>query len=223
MFKILVLDGGGVKGTMPAALLAHLEEGLKGKKIADYFDLIVGTSTGGIIGIGLGLGLSAREILSFYEDDGPSIFRKNWIEEKIPDPLQAILQLFLTKYKQEPLRIALKKRFGNKRLGDSEKRLVIPSINADTGAPYLYKTPHSFQYKNDWRHSTVDIALATSAAPTFFPVHINQDGLPLIDGGLWANNPIMVAVLEAYCILKQPFEDIRILSLGCTRAHPISI
>lgn len=216
MFKVLVVDGGGIKGTMPAALLAHLEEGLGGRKISDYFDLMVGTSTGGIIVIGMGLGMSAREILSFYEDDGPAIFRRSWFREQIPGQLQKVMQMFFTKYDQKPLREALVKRFSNKRFGDSGKRLVITSINADTGAPYLYKTPHTEHYKSDWRLSAVDIALSTSAAPTFFPVHINQDGLPLIDGGLWANNPIMVALAEAHCILGHPLDDIRILSLGCT-------
>lgn len=216
MFKVLALDGGGVKGTMPAAFLAHLEEGLGGRKISEYFDLIVGTSTGGIIAIGMGLGLSAREILSFYENDGPAIFRQGWLQEKMPKQLQTFIQVLFTKYNQKPLRDALGKRFSNKRLGDSGKRLVIPSINADTGAPYLYKTPHTEHYKSDWKLSAVDIALATSAAPTFFPVHINQDGLPLIDGGMWANNPIMVALIEAHCILGHPLEEIQILSLGCT-------
>lgn len=222
MFKILVVDGGGIKGTMPAALLAQLEEGLGGRKISDYFDLMVGTSTGGIIVIGMGLGMSAREILSFYEDDGPAIFRRSWLREKIPPQLQSMMQVFFTKYDHKPLREALEKSFSNRRFGDSGKRLVIPSINADTGAPYLYKTPHTDYYKYDWRLSAVDIAMATSAAPTFFPVHINQNGLPLIDGGLWANNPVMVALTEAHCVLGRSLEDIRVLSLGCT-STPLSI
>jgi len=74
MRRILSIDGGGIKGVFPASFLTTLEESL-GHPIAKFFDLIVGTSTGGIIALGLGLGLSAKEILSFYEEHGPSIFR----------------------------------------------------------------------------------------------------------------------------------------------------
>ena len=77
MFKILSIDGGGIKGIAPASFLANIEE-RTGKKIIDYFDLIVGTSTGGIIALGLGLGFSAREILSLYIDNGEKIFKKQF-------------------------------------------------------------------------------------------------------------------------------------------------
>ena len=72
-YRILSLDGGGIRGVFPAALLAKLQENLD-HPIASYFDLIVGTSTGGIIALGLGLGLSAADILRLYEDQGPAIF-----------------------------------------------------------------------------------------------------------------------------------------------------
>jgi len=74
--KILSIDGGGIKGVFPASFLASIEEQIGGK-VSDYFDLIVGTSTGGIIALGLGLGFSAKDILSFYEERGPEIFRGN--------------------------------------------------------------------------------------------------------------------------------------------------
>jgi hypothetical protein len=62
----------------------------------------------------------------------------------------------------------------------------------------------------------VDVAMATAAAPTFFPQHMGSNGVPLLDGGLWANNPVMVGVVEAISILRQPMESLRVLSLGCT-------
>lgn len=76
MRRILSIDGGGIKGVFPAAFLATIEQSVGGN-IADYFDLIVGTSTGGIIALGLGMGLTAGEILRFYETHGPSIFGGN--------------------------------------------------------------------------------------------------------------------------------------------------
>ena len=74
--RILAIDGGGIKGVFPTSVLATLEDST-GENIANYFDLIVGTSTGGIIALGLGLGLSAKEILAFYEESGPLIFGGN--------------------------------------------------------------------------------------------------------------------------------------------------
>ena len=76
MKRILAIDGGGIKGVFPAAFLATVEDTIK-RNVADYFDLIVGTSTGGIIALGLGLGLSAKELLAFYEEHGPIIFKGN--------------------------------------------------------------------------------------------------------------------------------------------------
>ena len=94
----LVIDGGGIKGVVPASFLSHLEEVLP-DTIAGYFDLVVGTSTGGIIALGLGLGLSANEILSFYANRGPKIFCGN-------PGLRAFRRWFRAKYDPQPLRSA---------------------------------------------------------------------------------------------------------------------
>jgi patatin-like phospholipase/acyl hydrolase len=206
--RILVIDGGGIKGVLPASFLAHVEESLP-EKIAEYFDLIVGTSTGGIIALALGLGLSAKETLAFYERHGPKIFYGNpWF--------RAFRGWFRAKYNPQPLRAALEDVFGERRLGESTKRLVIPSFNIDTGEVHVWKTSHHPRYERDYRSLIVDIALSTAAAPTYFPTHRIASGTPLIDGGMWANNPIAVALVEAIGILKWPADDLRVLSLGCT-------
>jgi patatin-like phospholipase/acyl hydrolase len=77
MRRILTIDGGGIKGVFPAAFLATLENEL-GAPIGDYFDLIAGTSTGGIIAMGLGLGLTARELHGLYRDAGRRIFKRRF-------------------------------------------------------------------------------------------------------------------------------------------------
>ena len=118
MKRILAIDGGGIKGVFPASFLATVEDSI-GDNVANYFDLIVGTSTGGIIALGLGLGLSAKEILAFYEESGPLIFGGNRL-------LRWLRCFSTTKYNRGPLKKALKDRFGDKKLGDSTKRLVIP-------------------------------------------------------------------------------------------------
>jgi len=95
MKQILAIDGGGIKGVFPAAFLAKIEE-TTGKRIVDHFDLIVGTSTGGIIAIGLALGLPASEILQFYESYGPKIFAGNRY-------VRLARQVGFAKYRSEPL------------------------------------------------------------------------------------------------------------------------
>lgn len=214
MRRILVIDGGGIKGVVPASFLAAIEESLP-SRIAEYFDLIVGTSTGGIIALALGLGLSASEILAFYEQRGPMIFCGN-------PRLRALRHWFRAKYDPLPLRAALEDVFGSKTLGESSKRLVIPSFNPDTGEVHVWKTSHDARLQKDFKELAVNIALSTAAAPTYFPTYRLDCGTPLIDGGMWANNPIAVAMVEAIGILKWPAESLRVLSLGCT-TKPLNI
>lgn len=206
--RILTIDGGGVKGVFPASFLATVESSL-GKPVGSFFDLIVGTSTGGIIAIALGLGLPAKEILEFFEDAGPRIFAGNRL-------LRFLRRIGLSKYSQRPLRDALQATFGNSLLGDSRVRLVIPSLNLETGEVYVYKTAHHPRFDSDHRERAVDVALATAAAPTYFPTHRSAAGTPLVDGGVWANNPVGAAVVEAIGVLDWPRDSLAVLSLGCT-------
>ena len=206
-FQILSLDGGGFRGMFSAAVLARLEEDL-GTQIADHFDLIAGTSTGGIIALGLGLGLSPREITAFYTEHGPRIFRDR-------TRTRSLRRLLRAKYGREPLKEALSGVFGERTFGESTKRLVITSYNMAADDVYLFRTPHLPTLKRDWREKAVNVALATSAAPTYLPAH-PLDGARLVDGGLWANNPAMVALIEAAGPLGVPLDDIRVFSLGTT-------
>ncbi|MBK7387657.1 MAG: patatin-like phospholipase family protein [Bacteroidetes bacterium] len=206
--KILCIDGGGIKGVFAASFLASIEKQIDGT-VAEYFDLIVGTSTGGIIALNLGLENSSQETLDFYKNYGKSIFAGNPF-------LKFGRHLFYSKYDQKELKLALENTFGTKKLGDSKKRLVIPSLDLNTGTVYIHKTSHHERFSIDYQRSIVDVALSTSAAPTFFPAHLLQSGAPLVDGGLWANNPTGMAVVEAIGILDWPKESLQILSIGCT-------
>lgn len=208
--KILVIDGGGVKGIFPASFLADIEKKIDGK-IGDYFDLVVGTSTGGIIALGIGLGLPVEDILDFYKDYGPTIFGgSHWV--------RSIRHFFYPKYDQRSLKLALKEVFKDARLGDSTSRLVIPSLDLDTGKVYIHKTAHHDRFGTDYQRTVVDVALSIASAPTYFPPHIMPSGSPLIDGGVWANNPTGLAVVEAIGVLKWPASELQILSIGCTSA-----
>ena len=212
--RILAIDGGGIKGVFPASFLATVEDSI-GDNVANYFDLIVGTSTGGIIALGLGLGLSAQEILAFYEESGPLIFGGNRL-------LRLLRWLSTTKYNSAPLKKALKDHFSNKKLGDSTKRLVIPCLNLETGEVHVYKTAHHPRLVRDYKEKAVEVALATAAAPTYFPPHRSPTGIPLVDGGIWANNPVCVAVVEAITLLDWPRDSLKVLSIGCT-TEPLKI
>lgn len=211
-FQILALDGGGIKGLFSAAFLSKLEEDLN-TKITDHFDLIVGTSTGGIIALGLGLGLTPKELVDFYFEKGPEIFRKV--------PLWTGLRnLLFAKYSGKVIEGVFQedKCFGDKLLGESKKRLVVPSYNIDTSDVYIFKTAHHERFKTDYKVPAWKIARATSAAPTFFPISNNIDSIRLVDGGVWANNPAMVGLFEAIAVLDVPLADVRIFSVGTTEA-----
>lgn len=205
--RILCLDGGGIKGVFAAAFLASIEEST-GVHLVDYFDLIVGTSTGGIIALGLGLGFSAATILQFYVDYGSTIFPKS--------NFGAFRRLLRPKYDAKPLKDALTAQFQDRVLGESITRLVIPALTLESGEVHIYKTAHHPRFEMDYKVSAVDVALATAAAPTYFQEHLSREGAALVDGGLWANNPMGVGAVEAVGILGWDQREVDLLSVGCT-------
>jgi uncharacterized protein len=209
-FQILSLDGGGIKGIFSAGILAAIEDDLN-INVTDHFDLIAGTSTGGIIAIGLGLGLRPREIVEFYLHEGPKIFPRSF-------GLKSFQHWFRRKFSAAPLEEALKRCFKEKRFGDSTKRLIIPSYNLGEDDVYLFRTPHDERLRRDFKVPAWKVAKATSAAPTFFPTARDVDSLRLIDGGVWANNPTLVALTEAVATLRIAMSDIHIFSIGTSNA-----
>jgi patatin-like phospholipase/acyl hydrolase len=206
-FQILSLDGGGLKGLFTASFLANWEKET-GKRVVDHFDLIAGTSTGGIIALGLGLGLSAEQIKNLYIEKAelifpPTIFSatKHWVSEK---------------YTSEGLQNALKELFGDKRLGDSSTRLLIPAFDPKFHGIHIFKTAHHRRLRTDYKQTAVHVALATSAAPTYLPAEMAESGLQLVDGGVWANNPVSLAVVEALDYLGSERKNIFALRIGTT-------
>lgn len=227
MRRILCIDGGGLKGALPAALLAEVED-CTGKRIVDQFDLIAGTSTGGIIALGLAHGLSAREIFEFYERKGPGIFSQpseppggfldaagRWLKGLSRKARHAVT----AKYSNEGLKAALKEVLGDALLADAKTRLVVPAYDSTNGGPYVFKTAHHSRLKSDFRRTMVDAALCTAAAPTFLPAYSFAGGTYIVDGGMWANNPAGPAALEAATILGWDMPNVRMLSLGCSYTY----
>lgn len=211
-FKILSLDGGGVRGAFSASVLASFEMQF-GVRLIDHFDLLVGTSTGGIIALALAAGLPATAIREFYRSAGPRIFAP------MSGPLRLwrlLASIVHPKHSQAPLRAALEEVFGDRTIAALKTRVVIPAFSATAGRIRLFKTPHHERLTRDHSRTLVEVALATSAAPYFLPGLSTNEGERFIDGGVWANNPIAVAVIEAIGYLGIPAPAVRVLSIGTT-------
>lgn len=216
-FRILSIDGGGIRGIFPAAVLAGLEERyLGGRSVADYFDIITGTSTGGIIALGLAAGLTAADLCQLYIERGNEIFPPHGrgLVGRLGRRLSAWRRLLLYSYDQDALAEVLKERLGGLKLGSARARLCIPSFEGVHGEVYIFKTPHHPDFRRDLHEPMLKVALATSAAPTYFRP-LQDAGYNFVDGGVWANNPIMIALTEALTSFTVTRNQIRILSLGC--------
>lgn len=208
-FQILSLDGGGIKGLFSAYLLQKLEEDLQ-IDIASCFDLIIGTSTGGIIALALGMQKTPAQIVDLYSDLGTSIFPgPRWLGE--------LRQYLAVRYSSKPLENELKKCFPEEQLlGHSKKRLVIPSYDLGQREVRVFKTAHDERFTRDYKVPAWQIAMATSAAPTYFQAFRSIEERRLIDGGVWANNPVIAGIVEAVGVLKIPLPSVRVLSIGTT-------
>lgn len=212
-FRILSIDGGGIKGLLTASFFDTLEKRLN-KNIADFFDLIVGTSTGGIITLALADRISANEIVNFYLKFGPSIFKKRVISKFIGKGYG----LFKSLYDIKPLKTALQEVFKEKTLQEmyeeNKVAVCVTATNPRNCKPYVFKTPHQTDLKRHLKIKLWEVALSTSAAPIFFPI-VSLDSNYLVDGGLWANNPSMVALTEALGpYFKKCIDEVSILSVG---------
>jgi len=215
--KILSIDGGGIKGLYSAAFLAGLESRFE-TKICNNFDLIAGTSTGGILALALAAQIPSSKIVEFYKNWGPKIFPPKF---KV---IRFLKSFVVSKYKTTVLEEALKDVFKDIKLGDilynnNSVSLCIPCINAITGKPWVFKTAHDPNLLRDKDYYLWEVALSTASAPIYFPVAKikipDSSAVNLfVDGGLWANNPTLVALTEALTYGKNKIDDIHILSLG---------
>ena len=214
-FRILAIDGGGIKGIFPAAFLAGLEKHfLGGSSIARYFDLIAGTSTGGILALGLGAGLTAAELRDLYIRRGCEIFPpQRWLGRLLGKARQFVLY----RYDRDALGRVLDDTFGKRKFSESMSRLCIPSFEGQHSEACVFKTPHHLDYRRDGRERMRKVAEATSAAPTFFRP-LEDGGYAFVDGGVWCNNPIMVGLIDALACFAVPRHRIRILSVGCGKS-----
>ncbi|MEM9413049.1 MAG: CBASS cGAMP-activated phospholipase, partial [Planctomycetota bacterium] len=241
-FQILSLIGGGIRGAFVTAFLKELESKL-GRPLAECFDLIAGTSTGGIIAGGLALGLSADQMHDFYVRYGRSIFTPrpkfkpngylrllfptaSWLyRRKTGNQLDSFLR---ARYCPDALYQSFAEGMGEKTLADVNfTRLIIPSVNLTRGRPHIFRSTHIQEAVEDSDIKLSDVLVAATAAPTYFP-HKEIKNEAYADGGLWASDPSIHAVAEAMRIRRDcrrdncdpefEIEDIHLLSIGTGRA-----
>ena len=243
-FRILSLDGGGVRGAFAASFLAELEKRW-GRPTADFFDLIAGTSTGGIVAASLSYGIPALQVVEIYQRKGAEIFKRpkpRSLSERIA-PLAYFIpvvrgllkssgtkprDLLHCRYSPVALTSALHEVFGEQKIGDIEKcRLLLLTADLASGRPKAIKTPHLPNMIRDRHYRIVDALLTTTAAPTYFPSHQIEPGSCHVDGGLWANNPSVCAIAEACRIGRESVPEakqfgtgvVEVWSIGTGRPH----
>src|SRR3954453_6773493 len=213
--NVLSVDGGGIRGVIPAMVLADLEE-RTGKHTADLFDLIAGTSTGGIIALALTVPgedgkprWTANDLVSLYLTEGPRIFHHS-----IGRMLESGLGLLDEKYDARPLEEALETYLGDAMISDALTDVLVTSYDLEHRKPFFFKTDRAKEKpEHDWNMH--EAARATAAAPTYFePERLTGDGqtFALCDGGVFAANPAMCAFAEAR--RRHPRAEIRLVSLG---------
>jgi len=215
-FQILSLSGGGFLGLYSISILADLEKDL-GRPIASSFDLIAGTSVGGIIALALAAEHPASEIKFKFEQNGTRIFSDRPVPQtSFGKFLDTARYLFRSKYDGEWLRKTIISVIGEDTLiGDLKHPTIIPVVNLSKGKPQIFKTDHHASFVLDHKQRAVDVAVATSAAPTFFPIAEIGDEM-FADGGLYANSPDLIALHEAEHFLGISVDQIRVLSIGTT-------
>ena len=218
-FQILALSGGGYRGLFTAHLLAELEKKV-GRPIASCFDLVAGTSIGGIIALGLAMERPAAGIRDLFVERGTAIFSpRPRPKTKLGRARDYMRFMFKPKYTGLALRRAVEDVLGAETLlGQAQHRLLVPAVNMTKGSVQMFKTPHHPAFVVDHLLKMADVAMATSAAPTYFPLADVGDWR-CIDGGVVANAPDICALHEATHFLGCLREDVRILSIGTTTSR----
>jgi patatin-like phospholipase/acyl hydrolase len=218
LVKILAIDGGGIRGMIPAMLLAHIEN-ITRRPIATLFDLVAGTSTGGILALGLTIPktaaaplYTAQHFVDMYEHEGSRIFSRSFWRRIV-----ACGNLREEKYSTAGIEAVLADYFGDARLRDAVTDVLVTSYEIERSFPFFFKSSNARE-RMDYDFPARLVARSTSAAPTYFepmklPAGTNTDHYTLIDGGVFANNPAACALVEARTTHPEA-DDFLVVSLG---------
>jgi patatin-like phospholipase/acyl hydrolase len=201
--RVLSIDGGGIRGIVPAVLLAEIERRTN-KPVCDLFDLAAGTSTGGILVLALVRpnengnrpAYGALEVVDFYQRLGPAIFSK-----PLAHQVASVGGFLRSRYPDTQIEAVLNEFFGNTRLRDALVPVLVPSYELERRTPFFFRSSMA-RLRADYDFPMHTVARSTSAAPTYFPpeqvpVLGTNDSYVLIDGGVFANNPAACAFVEA--------------------------
>jgi patatin-like phospholipase/acyl hydrolase len=215
-FKVLSIDGGGIKGLYSAEILQQFEKEFD-CHIADHFDLLCGTSTGGLIALALADRVPAAKIVGFYEQWGRVIFPRR---ARIWGRAFVKLLFGMSQYSPKPLRKAATALFGDKLMCDLRTLVCVPSYSLTAARPYIFKRDHADgKLTRDGNTRIVDVAMATAAAPTYFPIveAKGHEGHQFIDGGVYANNPTLIGLMDAFRFfvgVGKRYDAISVLSIS---------
>lgn len=249
-YRVLCLDGGGIRGLYTATLIQQMAvrvARMSGKNHQEHldlgskFNLIVGTSTGSILAVALAAGVPLGCVIRLYREKASSIFHRPMPlqDERLGTKLRTlgwiVHNLFSSANEPTPLRTALQHVFKEETLEQMYKRrniaLCLPTIDAASQKAWVFKTPHGTRLTRDNSYQLTDVCMASAAAPIFFPMHSVKSPNPgvstshlFVDGGLWANNPVLVGLVEALEFASSD-QKIEILSVGtCAgqRAKPLN-
>lgn len=203
-FQVLAISGGGYRGLHAAKILADFEEKF-GTPARERFDLLCGTSIGGILALWLASGKPASEFVTLLQKHGPEVFA----------PRGFLSGYTKARHRNDALRDLLDKHFGDLRLGQLDAFVLVPAVDASIGKPVVFKTPHHVDLRYDFERRVVDVALATSAAPVYFPIFEYPESKRLfVDGGLVANAPGFFGFHEATHFFGRPADSVRVMAIG---------
>ena len=204
MYKILSIDGGGIRGIIPARVLERLETHVSG--IVQEFDLYAGSSTGAVLAAGFAYGFDPRFMRQMYQGFGKQVFA-----DSIWEDLRDLKYILGADYSIDNLKALLERVIGETTLGDLEKQVLIATFDLkdESRDPPRWKPKFFHNYpdsRGDSQERLADVVIRSAAAPIYFPIYQGY-----IDGGISANNPSMCALAQAF---NEGFLDIRLLSLG---------
>jgi len=215
-FKILSIDGGGIRGLVPALVLTEIERRTE-RPISGLFDLIAGTSTGGIIALGVtkpgedgGPAFTAEEIADLYLKRGERIFSSPFLHQ-----LFSAWGLLDEKYPAKEVEAVFEEYFGDARLKDALTDVLVTSFDIEKREPWFFRRKSAQDKPETHDFPMKEVTRATSAAPTYFePLRLERGGKKwaLVDGGVYANNPAMCALVDARTIFGA--DDVLVASLG---------
>jgi patatin-like phospholipase/acyl hydrolase len=218
MYRILSIDGGGIRGIIPAVVLAELERQSR-KRVHQLFDMFAGTSTGGILSLALSQpgsdGMArweAREIVDLYIERGPDIFDRSLLHQ-----IRAVGSILDEKYADTGLEKVLKQYFGDTRLSQALVEVLVTAYELEGRDTFFFKRRKAITTPDEDDFPIWQVARATAAAPTYFePLKLETPSVAgyyaLVDGGVFANNPAMCAYADAHRF--EEGADIVLVSLG---------